>query len=81
MPHRGLETLRVGRDVVGVYGGNDTTGVGDLGGIPAVAADDAEHGRADFLGELDGADEVGADVLLLSSLTRAVSSLTLSVGA
>ncbi len=42
VPDGGLEALGVGGDVVGVDGRNDAAGVGDPGGVPAVAADDAE---------------------------------------
>src|SRR3954447_11572378 len=51
------------RHVCGVHGGDDDARVGGLGSVAAGSADDSYDGGAGFFGELDGADEVGADVL------------------
>ena len=64
MPEHGLEGLAVGSDVAGVDGGHDHAGVGHLGGVAAVLADEADDTGADLLCVLKGGDEVGGDVLL-----------------
>ena len=99
-----------GVTVSGLTVGTIDAGVGDLGRVSAVAADDADDGRAQVFGVLQRAHEVRADVLFEaaaadrededpilgaqpaarshaantvsqpSSLVRAVSSDTLSVG-
>ena len=111
VPDHRLERLGVGGDVVGIDRRHDDAGVGHLGRVAAVPADDAADRGSDRPGVLQGRDQVRADVrsrsppptestrtrsLSLrrlprshstktvsqpSSLVRAVSSETLSVGA
>src|SRR4051812_33157293 len=50
------------RDVRGVHRRHDRTDIRHGRGKAAVLADDAVNGRADFLRELQGGDEVHADV-------------------
>ena len=64
MPDHGLEGFGVRRDVVGIDGRDDHAGVGLRGCVTAVFTYDADHARADLLGELDGGDETGGDVFL-----------------
>src|ERR1700694_2120372 len=64
MPDDRLERLGVRRHVVRVDRGDDHTGVGDLGRVAAVLADEADAPGADLLGELESGDEIGRDVLL-----------------
>ena len=64
VPDHGLEGFGVRRDRVRVHRRDDADRVADLGRVAAVAADHAEDLRADRLGILQRAHEIGADVLL-----------------
>src|SRR5579871_2253065 len=63
VPEHGLEGLGMRSDVLGVDHGDQDGGVGGAAGMAAVAADDSGDMRALGLGVLDGADQVGADLL------------------
>src|SRR2546423_3357447 len=63
MPNDRLKGLGVWRHRVGGRGRDDHHRVGHLRGIPAIAADHPDDARPNTLGELQGLDDVGADVL------------------
>ena len=63
MPNHRLERFRVRRGVHRVHRGDDDANVSDLGGITAVATDDAEHGCAAFFRQLQRGHQIRAHVL------------------
>src|ERR1051325_4573489 len=64
VPAHRLERFRVWSDMFRVDRGDENAGGGFLGGVASVAPHNAENTGADALGELNGGDEVGADVFL-----------------
>ena len=64
VPHDRAEALGVRRDCVGVQRRDHDDRVGDPGGVPAVAADDAVDRGTDLAGELQRPHEVRRDVAL-----------------
>src|SRR5229473_6286789 len=64
MPDDGLECLRQGREALGIDRRDDDHHVPVPRRMTAVAADDAEHTGTALFGEIDGFDDIGADIAL-----------------
>ena len=62
MPHDALKRLAVRRDMRGIHCRNDDARGGLLRGVTAIAPNNADNRRTDLLGDLNRADEIGADV-------------------
>ena len=62
MPDDRLKRLAVRRDVRWIHGWHNHAGGRLLCGVTAVASDNADDRRPDFFGELNGADQIRADV-------------------
>ena len=63
VPEDCLECFRMRRDVIGIHGWDDYAGIGFPGSITPVAADNTHDAGADLLGQLNGANQIRADVL------------------
>src|ERR1700689_4264489 len=69
MPHESLKGFRMGSNAGGIYGGNQHTGIGHLGGVSPISADDAAHSGAHALAVLQRLHKICADIPLQISAT------------
>src|SRR5690348_15613284 len=70
MPDDSLKRLAMRCDVSRVHGWHDHTGCCLFGGVAAITTDNPNNGSAVLFGELNGADQVRADIFFKIAATH-----------